>query len=277
MSPREIIDWTLRESGYGDLATLESGALARSSAAVRGGALPRRLRLSGRKVSLQGGLDATRRSPTTDCAAPGARCRACPTTGRSTRTPTRIIRSSSRPRRRAISSIRASPRRRPRVRANSGPRCSSTRPTRRGWGSQTATSSQLGNERGRTRLHARIFDGASPGVLVSEGVWPPSAFLDGWGINALVGDDSVAPFGGVAFHDVSVGRAEHERRAPYRTFFAWVGGIYEIPIVDEHVPSPRERNEMKKPSGTQTDGSAQSLVDSRCNRPARQDRGAIRS
>ncbi len=27
----------------------------------------------------------------------------------------------------------------------------------------------------------------------------------GWGINALVGDDSVAPFGGVAFHDVSVG------------------------------------------------------------------------
>ncbi len=63
---------------------------------------------------------------------------------------------------------------------------------------------QLGNERGRTRLHARVFTGARPGVLVSEGVWPPSAFLDGWGINALVGDDSVAPFGGVAFHDVRV-------------------------------------------------------------------------
>ncbi len=63
---------------------------------------------------------------------------------------------------------------------------------------------QLGNERGRTRLHARVFTGARPGVLVSEGVWPPSAFLDGWGIDALVGDDSVAPFGGVAFHDVRV-------------------------------------------------------------------------
>ena len=62
----------------------------------------------------------------------------------------------------------------------------------------------LGNERGRTRLHARVFTGARPGVLVSEGVWPPSAYLDGWGINALVGDDSVAPFGGVAFHDVRV-------------------------------------------------------------------------
>jgi anaerobic selenocysteine-containing dehydrogenase len=63
---------------------------------------------------------------------------------------------------------------------------------------------QLGNERGRTRLHARMSEGVRPGVLVSEGVWPPSAFLDGWGINVLVGDDSVAPHGGVAFHDVRV-------------------------------------------------------------------------
>ena len=63
---------------------------------------------------------------------------------------------------------------------------------------------QLGNKRGRTRLHARLFEGVKPGVLVSEGVWPPSAFLDGWGINVLVGDDSVAPHGGAAVHDVSV-------------------------------------------------------------------------
>ncbi len=63
---------------------------------------------------------------------------------------------------------------------------------------------QLGNERGRTRLHARIVERVKTGVLVSEGIWPPSAFLDGWGINVLVGDDSVAPYGGVAFHDVSV-------------------------------------------------------------------------
>ena len=62
----------------------------------------------------------------------------------------------------------------------------------------------LGNTRGRTRLHARIFAGANRGVLISEGVWPPSAFLDGWGINALTGDDSVAPFGGAALHDNKV-------------------------------------------------------------------------
>jgi acetyl-CoA carboxylase biotin carboxyl carrier protein len=49
--------------------------------------------------------------------------------------------------------------------------------------------------------------------------------------------------------------------APYRTFFAGVGAIYETLIVGEHVPSPREQNEMKKPSGAQSDGSAQSPVD----------------
>ena len=63
---------------------------------------------------------------------------------------------------------------------------------------------EIGNERGRTRLHARVSADAGEGVLISEGIWPPSAFLDGWGINSLVGDDSVAPFGGVAFHDVRV-------------------------------------------------------------------------
>ena len=58
MTPREIIDWTLRQSGYGDLANSGGAALARSPAAVPGVALPRRLRLPGRKVPLQAGLDA---------------------------------------------------------------------------------------------------------------------------------------------------------------------------------------------------------------------------
>jgi len=51
---------------------------------------------------------------------------------------------------------------------------------------------QPGNERGRTRLHTRMFEGVRPGVLVSLGIWPPSAFLDRRGIKALVGDDCVA-------------------------------------------------------------------------------------
>ena len=63
---------------------------------------------------------------------------------------------------------------------------------------------RLGNARGEVRLHVRAFAGVSRGLIVSEGVWPPSAFLDGRGINALTGDDSVAPFGGAAFHDARV-------------------------------------------------------------------------
>jgi anaerobic selenocysteine-containing dehydrogenase len=63
---------------------------------------------------------------------------------------------------------------------------------------------RLGNARGETRLHVRSFAGLSRGLIVSEGVWPPSAFLDGRGVNVLTGDDSVAPFGGAAFHDACV-------------------------------------------------------------------------
>ncbi len=63
---------------------------------------------------------------------------------------------------------------------------------------------RLGNARGDVRLHVRAFPGLSRGLIVSEGVWPPSAFVDGRGINTLTGDDSVAPFGGAAFHDTRV-------------------------------------------------------------------------
>ena len=59
----------------------------------------------------------------------------------------------------------------------------------------------LGNGRGQARLHARLFDGMQRGVLISEGIWPNSKFVDGHGINVLTGDDSTAPFGGAAFHD----------------------------------------------------------------------------
>jgi anaerobic selenocysteine-containing dehydrogenase len=63
---------------------------------------------------------------------------------------------------------------------------------------------RLGNARGEIRVHARIFDGLRRGVLICEGVWPGAAHLDGRGINVLTGDDPVAPFGGAAFHDISV-------------------------------------------------------------------------
>ena len=60
---------------------------------------------------------------------------------------------------------------------------------------------RLGNRRGAVILHARHFDGLRRGVLVSEGIWPNSAFPDGNGINSLTGADPIAPFGGAAVHD----------------------------------------------------------------------------
>ena len=63
----------------------------------------------------------------------------------------------------------------------------------------------LFNERGEVRLKAKYFDGIRQGVLVAESIWPNSAYADGKGINTLVGADSPAPFGGVAFHDNRVG------------------------------------------------------------------------
>jgi anaerobic selenocysteine-containing dehydrogenase len=62
----------------------------------------------------------------------------------------------------------------------------------------------LGNTRGEVRLHAKIFDGVRGGVLIAESIWPNSAYADGCGINTLTGADSIAPYGGAAFHDNKV-------------------------------------------------------------------------
>jgi anaerobic selenocysteine-containing dehydrogenase len=62
----------------------------------------------------------------------------------------------------------------------------------------------LGNTRGQVRLHARLFPGVRRGVLIAESIWPNAAYADGCGINTLTGADSIAPFGGAAFHDNKV-------------------------------------------------------------------------
>ena len=53
-------------------------------------------------------------------------------------------------------------------------------------------------------LHAQLFDGVRRGVLIAESLWPNTAYADGRGINTLTGADSIAPFGGAAFHDNKV-------------------------------------------------------------------------
>ncbi|MGH7246877.1 MAG: molybdopterin dinucleotide binding domain-containing protein, partial [Pseudomonadota bacterium] len=62
----------------------------------------------------------------------------------------------------------------------------------------------LGNKRGKVHIHARLFGGVRRGVLIAESVWPNSAYADGRGINTLTGADPITPFGGAAFHDNKV-------------------------------------------------------------------------
>lgn len=62
----------------------------------------------------------------------------------------------------------------------------------------------IGNTRGEVRLHVKLFDGVRRGVVIAESIWPNSAYTDGCGINSLTGADAIAPFGGAAFHDNKV-------------------------------------------------------------------------
>jgi anaerobic selenocysteine-containing dehydrogenase len=62
----------------------------------------------------------------------------------------------------------------------------------------------IGNTRGEVHLHARVFDGVRPGVLIAESIWPNEAYPDGRGINTITGSDAIAPYGGAAFHDNKV-------------------------------------------------------------------------
>jgi anaerobic selenocysteine-containing dehydrogenase len=62
----------------------------------------------------------------------------------------------------------------------------------------------LGNRRGEVRLHLRLFEGVRRGVLIAESIWPNEVYPDGKGINTLTGADASAPYGGAAFHDNKV-------------------------------------------------------------------------
>jgi anaerobic selenocysteine-containing dehydrogenase len=63
---------------------------------------------------------------------------------------------------------------------------------------------EIGNARGAVIVHARRFDGLLPGTVVVEGIWPSGDFAGGVGVNTLVGDDPIPPYGGGAFHDTAV-------------------------------------------------------------------------
>jgi len=63
---------------------------------------------------------------------------------------------------------------------------------------------RVGNRLADILLHARLFDGMQPGVVVIESIWPNGAFIEGLGVNALVSAEPGKPNGGAIFHDTAV-------------------------------------------------------------------------
>jgi anaerobic selenocysteine-containing dehydrogenase len=74
----------------------------------------------------------------------------------------------------------------------------------RALGIEDGNKVRLGNHRGEVVLHATLACGQLPGVLVSESIWPSEHFEGGIGINALTSDDPGPPYGGAVFHDTAV-------------------------------------------------------------------------
>ena len=63
---------------------------------------------------------------------------------------------------------------------------------------------EIGNHRAKLKIHVEKFDDLLEGVTVVEGIWPNECFIEGNGINFLVGSDSPEPSGGAVFHDVAI-------------------------------------------------------------------------
>ncbi|MBZ6074752.1 molybdopterin-containing oxidoreductase family protein [Microvirga puerhi] len=91
----------------------------------------------------------------------------------------------------------------------------------------------LKNHRGEVYLRARLFDGVRRGVLIAEGLWPNEAHPHGRGINTLTGADQPAPYGGAAFHDnrVALLKAEPGRDFVLPLAEASSNGVAEAVIV----------------------------------------------
>ncbi len=68
-------------------------------------------------------------------------------------------------------------------------------------GIKDGASIRIGNRRGDIGLIAKAFSGLQRGVAIVEGIAPNSQFAGGAGINTLTGAEQSAPHGGAPFHD----------------------------------------------------------------------------
>ena len=185
MSPREIIDWTLQNSGWGTLAELEEKKWIDCQPAVRYGALRRRLRLSGQEVPLQAGLAARAGRAQLRLGSRPRHAGAARPLGRDREGRCGSIRSGS-PRSPARDYLNSSFNETPTSRAKAGPPRVKVHPDDlAALGIADGARVRMGNERGEITLAAEAFDGVLRGVVIVESIAPNDQFEGGWGINTL--------------------------------------------------------------------------------------------
>ncbi|MEM7563662.1 MAG: molybdopterin dinucleotide binding domain-containing protein, partial [Pseudomonadota bacterium] len=63
---------------------------------------------------------------------------------------------------------------------------------------------RMGNDLADILIHAKLFDGLQPGVVVMESIWPNKSFIEHLGVNALVSAIPGKPNGGAIYHDTAV-------------------------------------------------------------------------
>ncbi len=63
---------------------------------------------------------------------------------------------------------------------------------------------RIGNHQASVVVHIRPFAGVQVNTVIIEGIWPNKAFIEGIGINALISADRGQPNGGAVFHDTAV-------------------------------------------------------------------------
>ncbi len=63
---------------------------------------------------------------------------------------------------------------------------------------------RIGNNKGSIAIHAEVTSETRIGTIVVESVWPNDAFIENIGINLLTSAEASQPTGGAPFHDTSV-------------------------------------------------------------------------
>lgn len=63
---------------------------------------------------------------------------------------------------------------------------------------------RVGNKRGSILIRVKEFEGVQQGVVAVPSIWPCADYIEGLGVNALIGADPGPPAGGAVFHDAAV-------------------------------------------------------------------------